>query len=109
MFKAEAIGNLSADTEMKYTKDGTAVTKFTVVSNRRKKNGVDQGADFIRCVSFGKLAEVCGEYLKKGSKVYVAGNGKLDSYEKDGNKVYTFDIMVNEMEMLGSKKESNDE
>jgi len=103
MFKAKVIGNLVKDCEMKYTTEGMAITRFTVANNRRKKGGVDQGADFVRCVAFGKIGEVCGEYLKKGSKVYVEGNAKIDSYEKDGVKIPTFEIMVGEMEMLDTR------
>ena len=104
------IGNLVRDPEMKYTQAGLAVTRFTLALNRPKKDGQDQGADFISIVTFGKLAENCANYLAKGRKTAVAGRIQTGSYEdKDGKKVYTTDVIANSVEFLEwEKRESPD-
>ncbi|WP_409229175.1 single-stranded DNA-binding protein [Gudongella sp. SC589] len=104
------IGNLTRDPEMKYTQSGLAITRFTLALNRPKKDGQDQGADFINIVTFGKLAENCANYLAKGGKTAVSGRINSGSYEdKDGKKVYTVDVIANSVEFLewGDKKESS--
>jgi single-strand DNA-binding protein len=95
---------------MKYTQSGLAITRFTLALNRPKKDGQDQGADFINIVTFGKLAENCANYLAKGRKTAVSGRINSGSYEdKDGKKVYTVDVIANSVEFLewGDKKESS--
>ena len=95
------IGNLTRDPEMKYTQAGLAITRFTLALNRPKKEGQDQGADFINIVTFGKLAENCANYLVKGRKTAVNGRLNTGSYDdKDGKKVYTTDIVANSVEFL---------
>jgi len=104
------IGRLCADPEMKYTQSGLAITRFTLALNRPKKDGQDQGADFINIVTFGKGAENCANYLSKGRKTAVSGRINSGSYEdKDGKKVYTVDVIANSVEFLewGDKKESS--
>ena len=104
------IGNLTRDPEMKYTQAGLAITRFTLALNRPKKDGQDQGADFINIVTFGKLAENCANYLAKGRKTAVDGRLNTGSYDdKDGKKVYTTDIVANSVEFLEwEKKETQD-
>ena len=104
------IGNLTRDPEMKYTQAGLAITRFTLALNRPKKDGQDQGADFINIVTFGKLAENCANYLAKGRKAAVAGRLQTGSYEdKDGKRVYTTDVIANSVEFLEwEKKETQD-
>jgi len=104
------IGNLTRDPEMKYTQAGLAITRFTLALNRPKKDGQDQGADFINIVTFGKLAENCANYLAKGRKTAVSGRIQTGSYDdKDGKRVYTTDVIANSVEFLewGDKKESS--
>jgi single-strand DNA-binding protein len=95
------IGNLTRDPEMKYTQAGLAITRFTLALNRPKKDGQDQGADFINIVTFGKLAENCANYLAKGRKTAVNGRLNTGSYDdKDGKKIYTVDVVANSVEFL---------
>lgn len=104
------IGNLTRDPDMKYTQAGLAITRFTLALNRPKKDGQDQGADFINIVTFGKLAENCANYLAKGRKTAVNGRLQTGSYEdKDGKRVYTTDVIANNVEFLEwEKKETQD-
>jgi single-strand DNA-binding protein len=102
------IGNLTRDPELKYTHSGTAVCSFTVATNRQWKdssgNEQDQ-ASFHRCVAWSKLAEICGQYLFKGKKVYIDGRIQNRSWEtQQGEKKYMTEIVVNEMIMLGDNR-----
>lgn len=97
------IGNITRDLELRYSASQTAVLKFTVAVSRRKK---EDGADFINCIAFGKTAENTERFCHKGSKVGVKGRIQIGSYEKDdGTKVYTTDIVADEVEFLDSKSE----
>jgi single-strand DNA-binding protein len=99
-------GNLVRDPEKTYTSSGMAVTRFTVAINRfsRKAEG-GQDADFIRITSFDKQAELVEKYLTKGSKVGVEGRIQTGSYQgKDGNTVYTTDVIANRVEFLDSRR-----
>lgn len=96
------IGRVTRDIELKYAQSGNAHCKFSLAVNRMKK---DDPADFINCVAFGKTAEVVAEYVKKGHRLAVNGRIQTGSYEKDGNKVFTTDIMVSNVEFLESKGE----
>lgn len=105
MNKVIIIGRFTADPEVRY-KDENAVAKFTLAVDRKKK---DAGADFPRCVAFGKSAEFIEKYFKKGSKAVVEGRLQTGSYEdKDGKKVYTTDIIVESIEFGESKAASSD-
>ena len=100
------VGNLTKDPEMRYTPSGTAVTKFTVAVNRGKdKEGNDMGADFYRVVAWGNLAEICGQYLKKGKQVLVEGRIRIEPYEKDGVEKLGIELKCRDMKMLGGKKD----
>lgn len=113
MQKVIIIGRLGADPEVKYLQDGTAVANFTVATSERwkSKSGEKQErTEWHKLVVFGRLAEVCSEYLKKGSLVYFEGKLQTRSWEgNDGIKRYVTEIKVNEMEMLGSRQESRQE
>ena len=99
------IGNLAADPTNQFTKNGNAVSNFTVCVDVGW--GDKKETEFVRCVAWSKLAEICGEYLHKGSKVFVQGEMKTRSWEdKEGVKRYTTEINVQTMKML-SPKESN--
>lgn len=97
------IGNLSNDVTLQYTpQTQTAVAKFTLAVNRPKKDGQDQGADFIRVVVWGRQAETCNQYLAKGRKCAVLGHITTGSYkDKDGKTVYTTDVTADRIEFLG--------
>lgn len=94
------IGRITKDIELKYAQSGNAHCKFTLAISRMKK---DDPADFITCVAFGKTAEVVAEYVKKGHRLAVNGRIQTGSYERDGNKVFTTDIMVQNVEFLENK------
>ena len=103
------VGNIVRDPDMRYTPDGKAVTKFTVAVNRNfKKEGQDE-VDFIPVVTFGKLAEICGEYLKKGTSVLTDGRLAIRSYEKDGQKVFVTEVIADEVNILSGSKPKTDE
>jgi single-strand DNA-binding protein len=100
-------GNLARDPEIRYGQNQLAIGKFTVAVNRIPKGGEDAGADFIRVTAFGKQAEIIGRYLKKGSKVGVEGRIQTGSYDnKEGQKVYTTEVIANRVEFLDSKQKS---
>lgn len=99
MNKTCLIGNLVRDPQISYTGESQmAVARFTIAINRMKKDG---GADFPNIVVFGKQAENCEKYLRKGSKVAVEGRIQTGSYEReDGTRVYTTDIVAERVEFL---------
>ncbi len=99
MNKVELMGRLTRDTEIRYSQDekGTCVARYTLAVDRRFKREGEEGADFIRCVVFGKQGEVAEKYLAKGRKVAVVGRIHTGNYtNKDGQKVYTTDVIVEE-------------
>lgn len=111
--KVILIGNLGADPETRYLPSGGAVTNVTIATNEQwvdKASGErKERAEFHRIVMFNKLAEIAGEYLKKGSKVYVEGSLRTRQWEKDGQKHYTTEIVASEMQMLDSRGERSAE
>lgn len=107
MNKVFMVGNLGRDSDLKFLQSGTAVAKFSIAVKRIKK---DDPADFFNCVWFGKGAESCSQYLVKGTKVAISGHLQTGSYEaKDGHKVYTTDVIVENLEFCGSKKNEDTE
>ena len=109
MNKVILIGRLARDPDVRYTQGGMAVTRYTLAVDRRFKkndeNGNEQTADFISCVAFGKSAEFAEKYLRKGIKTAVTGRIQTGSYtNRDGQKVYTTDVVVEEQEFVESKK-----
>jgi single-strand DNA-binding protein len=105
--KAILIGNLGGDPEVRYTQNGSAVANFNVATTERWKDqaGTQQEqTEWHRVVAFARLGEICGEYLSKGSKVYIEGRIQTRQWDdKDGNKRYTTEIVAREMKMLDSK------
>ena len=105
--KAILIGRLGGDPEVRYTQNGTAVANFTLATNERwkDKDGQQQEqTEWHRIVAFARLGEICGEYLSKGSLVYIEGRIQTRQWEdKDGNKRYTTEIVAREMKMLDSR------
>lgn len=104
------IGRLTKDPEIRYTtgENATAVARYTLAVDRRFKREGDATADFIPCVAFGKAAEFAEKYFKKGTKISVIGRVRTGSYtNKDGVKVYTTDIAVEEQEFAESKSGSH--
>ncbi|MCJ7602306.1 MAG: single-stranded DNA-binding protein [Desulfobulbaceae bacterium] len=109
--KAIIIGNLGADPEVRYTQSGTAVANFNVATTEKWKGQdgqMQEQTEWHRIVAFARLAEICGEYLSKGSKVYVEGRIQTRSWnDKDGNKRYTTEIVAKDMKMLDPKGASS--
>ena len=105
MNKVILIGRLARDPEVRYTQDSVAVGRYTLAVDRKIKQEGQQAADFISCVCFGKSAEFAEKYFRKGMKVAVAGRIQTGSYtNRDGNKVYTTDVIIEEQEFAESKR-----
>ncbi|MFZ5655633.1 MAG: single-stranded DNA-binding protein [Pseudomonadota bacterium] len=106
--KVILVGNLGNDPEVKYTQGGMAITTLSLATTsvRKDRDGNQQEkTEWHRVKLFGKLGEIAGEYLKKGRQVYIEGRIEYGSYEKDGVKHYTTDIIADEMQMLGGGSE----
>ena len=102
--KVILVGNLGNDPDVKYTQGGMAITTLSVATTsvRKDRDGNQQEkTEWHRVKLFGKLGEIAGEYLKKGRQVYIEGRLEYGSYEKDGVKHYTTDIVADEMQMIG--------
>lgn len=107
MNKVELVGRLTRDPEVRYTQgeNASAIARFSVAVNRRFKNNEgNYDADFINCVAFGKSAEFIEKYFKKGMAIGISGRIQTGNYtNKDGVKVYTTDVVVEEAEFVESK------
>ena len=106
--KAIIVGNLGRDPEVRYTANGNAIANITVATTeswKDKQSGERQEkTEWHRVVFFGRLAEIAGEYLKKGSQVYIEGRLQTRKWEdKSGQERYTTEIVASEMQMLGSR------
>lgn len=105
--KAILVGNLGRDPEVSYTPSGTAVAKFSIATSERwkdKNSGeMQERTEWHRITAFGRLAEICGEYLSKGRQVYIEGRIQTSSWEKDGVTRYTTEIIASDMKMLGTR------
>lgn len=93
------IGHLGKDPDIRYMPDGTAVAAFSIAVGWKTKD--KEGTEWINITAFGKLAEIIGKYLKKGSQVFIQGRYKTDKYEKDGQNRYITKIVAEKMQMLG--------
>ena len=105
--KVILVGNLGRDPETRYMPSGGAVTNVSVATSKqwRDRDSGDnkERTEWHRIVFFNRLAEIAGEYLKKGSKVYIEGELRTRDWEKDGQKHYTTEIVATEMQMLDSR------
>jgi single-strand DNA-binding protein len=105
--KVILIGNLGRDPETRYAKSGGAVTNFSVATSeswRDKSSGEQQErTEWHNVVCFARLGEIAGEYLRKGSKVYIEGSLRTTSWEKEGQKRYRTEVMARELQMLDSR------
>lgn len=100
------IGRLGKDPETKYTSGGNAVTSFSMACNWKSAN--DEGTTWVPIVTFGKLAEICGKYLRKGSQVYVSGKFDVNQWETEsGEKRSKAQIIGYRMQMLDSKPQAD--
>lgn len=104
MNKVLISGRLTADPEVRYSNSGDAIARYTLAVDRRFKKDGEQNADFIRCIVFGKGAEFAEKYLHKGTKMIIEGRIQTGSYKnKDGQTVYTTDVVVESQEFAESK------
>lgn len=106
MNKVILMGRLTRDPEVRYGagENSTAVARYTIAVDRRFKRDGEQSADFISCVTFGRNAEFAEKYLRQGTKIVLTGRIQTGSYtNRDGQKVYTTDIVVEEQEFAESK------
>ena len=109
--KVILLGNVGGDPELRYTPSGAGVANFSIATNESwtdKNSGERQErTEWHRIVAWGRLAEICNQYLRKGSKVYIEGRLQTRSWEgQDGQRRYTTEIVANEMQMLDSRDES---
>lgn len=108
--KAVIVGNVGQDPETRYTKDGKPITNLSVATSEQWKDQSGQKQEkttWHRCVLFGRLAEIAGAYVRKGSKIYVEGRMQHGSFtNKDGAEVRTFEIVAQSIELLSKSQES---
>ena len=110
MNKVILMGRLTRDPDIRYSQGAntTCVARYTLAVDRKFKQEGQPTADFINCIAFGKLGEFAEKYLHKGVKIAVTGRIQTGSYtNKDGQKVYTTDVVVEEQEFCESKSQSN--
>lgn len=111
MNKVIITGRLTKEPEVRYSQTASgnmAIARYTLASDRKFKKGGEKNADFINCIAFGKSGEFAEKYLHKGTKIAVVGRIQTGSYtNKDGNKVYTTDVVVEEQEFCESKNANN--
>lgn len=112
MNKVILMGRLTRDPEVRYSQgeNATAIARYTLAVDRRfNRNNDEQTADFINCVAFGKAGEFAEKYFHKGIKVAITGRIQTGSYtNKDGIKVYTTDVVIEDQEFAESKNSSSD-
>ena len=109
MNKVELMGRLTRNPEMRYSsgENQTAIARYTLAVDRRRRNGEENAADFINCVVFGRGAEFAEKYLHKGTKLVVIGRIQTGSFTRqDGTKAYTTEVVVEEQEFAESKSSS---
>ena len=107
--KVILVGHLGGDPEMKYGSSGNAFTTFTMATSESwvKDGQKEERTEWHRIIAFGKLAEICAKWLHKGKQIYLEGKIQTRSWEQDGIKRYTTEIVAGTMQMLGSRGDSN--
>lgn len=106
--KAIIVGNLGGDPELKYTKAGTAACNFSVATSEKwndKEGNPQERTEWHRIVAWGRTAEVCAEYLNKGSKVYLEGRIQTRTYEKDNETKYVTEIVAQDVTFLSKPQQ----
>ena len=105
------IGHLGKDPEVRSMPNGKSVASFSIACSEswKDKNTGEkvEKTEWVNCTAFEKLADIIGQYLKKGKQVYIEGRLQTDKYEKDGQTKYSTKVVVSDMKMLGSKGESD--
>jgi single-strand DNA-binding protein len=111
--KVQLIGNLGRDPELKYTSAGVAVATFSIATSdswKDQEGNIQERTEWHNIVAWRKLAEICGEWLKKGKRVYIEGKLQTRTYEKDGVKKYMTEIVADQLIMLdggGGQRSTN--
>lgn len=104
------IGRVTKDLELRYTQSGGAVTSFSIAINEKwkdKQGEQKESVDFINLVAWEQKAELCSQYLKKGSQVYVEGKLKTRSWENEQGKQWTTEVIINNIQFLDSKPQES--
>lgn len=112
MNKVIEIGRLTKDPEIRYSQGAntTCVARYTLAVDRKFKQAGQPEADFINCIAFGKIGEFAEKYLHQGTKILVEGRWQTGNYtNKDGNKIYTNDLVVESHEFCESKSQNNNQ
>ena len=113
MNKIIIIGNLGRDPEMRYSPSGQPMTSFSIASNRRYTTAAGEQreeTEWFNCTAFGRLADVCNQYLTRGQQVYVEGRLRSRQYDRrDGTPGFSLDVNVTEMQMLGRRGDQMDD
>ncbi len=113
MNKIIIIGNLGRDPEMRYSPSGQPMTSFSIASNRRYTTAAGEQreeTEWFNCTAFGRLADVCNQYLTRGQQIYVEGRLRSRQYDRrDGTPGFSLDVSVTEMQMLGRRGDQNEE
>lgn len=110
MNSVNLVGRFTRDPEVRYTDSGTSIARFSIAVDRRFKKDGEQSADFINCIGFGKTAEFIEKYFQKGMRIGLVGRIQTGSYtNKDGQKVYTTDVIVENCEFVESKTSNNED
>ena len=105
MNRVIVMGNLTKAVELRHTATGVAVANFTIAVKREIKNkDGEYDSDFINCIAFGNQAEMITKYFDKGNKIAIEGHIQSGSYEKEGKKVYTTDVVVEKIHFVESKQ-----
>lgn len=116
MNNVSLMGRLTRDAELRYASNTEmAILRFNVAVDRRlskekrteAENNNQPTADFINCIAFGKTAEIIGQYFGKGNKIAITGHIQTGSYEKDGQRIYTTDVVVDSFDFIESNSSSN--
>ena len=109
LMNVTGVVRLARDVEVRYTQGGSAIANFSVVSSEKyKTQGGEQKekTTFIDCTAFSRLGEICNQYLRKGSQIFIIGKLSLDQWEKDGHKRSKHSIVLDKMQMLGTKDDA---
>lgn len=112
MNKIIIIGNLGRDPEMRYSPSGNPMTSFSIASNRRYTTAAGEQreeTEWFNCTAFGRLADVCNQYLTRGQQVYIEGRLRSRQYDRrDGTPGFSLDVSITEMQMLGRRGDQPD-
>ena len=112
MSKVQIIGNVGRDPEARYTQSGTKTVSFSVAVNNRRRNqdgSFQEETEWYRVTTFGRLSEICEQYITKGKTVFVDGRLRLDRWTgQDGQPRYTLDVTANDVQMMDSRPRGDD-